>query len=85
MAGILAAPSGCHAYTSLEWPVGRPAVGHDLGQCDALAWVLAQHARDEVFQTRRYCWLVGERDGLSTDDVVQPHDAGVLEWHCACK
>lgn len=64
--------------------VGCPAVGHDLWQRDALAWVLAQHARDEVLQPRRHCWLVGKRDGLSANDVVQPHDAGVLERYRPC-
>lgn len=64
--------------------VGGPAVRHDLGQRDALAWVLAQHAGDEVLETRRHCRPVGKGDGLRADDIVQPHDAGVLEWHRPC-
>ena len=62
-----------------------PGMSHDLSQSDALLWIFAQHARDEVLEAGGQCRLVGrEGDGLSADDIVQPHDAGVLERYSSC-
>ena len=58
---------------------------HDLRQCDAVSGVLAQHLRYENLQVAGHHGSAWEADVLCADDIVQTHDAWMLERHCACK
>ena len=57
---------------------------HDLRQGDAVLGIFAQHGRDEVLQVAGHHRPIGKGDGLCADDIVQSHDARMLEGHCAC-
>lgn len=61
-----------------------PTVSHDLWQAYPLVRVFDQHLCYEVLQTRGHTRLAWEGDGLCADDIVQAHDTGMLEGHCAC-
>ena len=65
--------------------VGCPGMVHDLRQCDAVSGVLAQHLRNEILEVAGHHRSAWEADVLCADDIVQTHDAWMLEGHCACK